>query len=359
MSEESGFDSKKYIDSQNQAFADALSKTGDDPTFIEFGGKPFADHHAERVLPGYDSESKAEILRETTKLAEVVMVVNSLDILQRPDGRTLRGRIRGDSGLLYDKETVRLLDEAHKKHIPIRKVVLAVKPQQMSSDNKRIIDAFRSQLSLRQIEMVSHYQVPGYPDPGILDKPEIFEQNENARGTAKNLIAVSPGGGSGKFGVLLSEMYSALMKGEVPSFVKFETFPVYQLDAQHALNLAFESATADLKNRVIAIGKEGGAPRSSYDKDLENFILLKRLFEVFSKSSNVEKMEDAVDIGINRVVDGITDMEVVIKACRQEVARRIGRYQQEVVKGIETVETLETAKAILGQFDAIYEIKGE
>ena len=164
-----GFDTRKYLEEQTKKFQDALDNKKDNPAFLEFGGKPFEDRHAERVMPGYDRECKAEILRETVKLADVVMVVNSLDILQQPDGRKPKGRIRGDSGLIYDEETIRLIGDAHKHQIPIDKVVMAVTPREMTSGNKRRIDKFRHDLEKMSVKLLTHFLIEGYPNPNILD----------------------------------------------------------------------------------------------------------------------------------------------------------------------------------------------
>lgn len=351
------FNNKKYLEEQRAAFQKALDRDTESSVFLEFGGKPLSDHHAERVLPGYEADSKAEILRETVKLAEVVMVVNALDILLRPDGRTLRGRIRGDTQLFYDQETLRLLKDAHKRQIPINKVVMAVTPPQLSSENARRTDVFREELRRMDIQLLTHYEIKGYPDESAIEQQNPFDKNDRVRSESKNLVAVSPGGGSGKFGVLLSEIYHALVEGETPDYVKFETFPIFQLDANHALNLAFEAATADLRNKVIDLAQRAGEKRTSYDKDIENFRLLKKTFEMFGKSAALSHIKDPVDMGINQIIQGIVDMEQVIQASHAEVVRRIQRYRVEIAEGIERIETLNAAEEILGRFEALYRIR--
>src|SRR3989344_4301715 len=285
------FDNRKYLKTQQDAFEKALKRDAGKPTFVEFGGKPFTDRHAERVLPGYEADAKAEILKEAVKLADVVMVVNALDILLQPDGRTLRGRIRGYTNLFYDDETVRLLKDAHGRNLPISKVVLSVTPRSMSSENKVRVERFRSELERMGVSLHTHYQISGYPNPLSLDSG-AFKDNDVVIADGGNLVAISPGGGSGKFGMLLSEMYAALAKDETPGYLKFETFPIFQLDAQHALNLAFEAATADLRNRVVDLEMREGEKRTSYDKDIENFALLRRLFELFGKDEELSHMQD-------------------------------------------------------------------
>jgi uncharacterized protein (UPF0371 family) len=352
------FNTKAYLEKQQQAFQEALTRDPEKPVFIEFGGKPFSDHHAERVLPGYDAECKAEILRETVKVAEVVMVVNALDILRRPDGRTLRGRMRGDTNLFYDNETLRLLQDAHNRNIPIQKVVMSVTPSSMSSDNQKRVDRFRESLKLMDVSLLLHNKIENYPDTSIFESEKNpFDSNDTVITPGKNLVVVSPGGGSGKFSVLLSEMYNALLHGEVPDYVKFETFPIYQLDAAHALNLAFEAATVDLKNKVINIDPRDGQTRTSYDKDLQNYELLVKMFAIMGQTDQVAHLQDAVDMGINQIVHGINDMDKIVKASHKEVMARILRYEAEVATGIESLETVRAAKDILGKFEMVYQIK--
>lgn len=356
-----GFNTKKYLEAQEIKFEEALNHDPDKPVFIEFGGKPFSDHHAERVLPGYEADCKAEILRETIKLSEIVMVVNSLDILMQPDGRTLKGRIRGDTGLVYDKETIRMIENAHDHKIPIDKVVLAVTPGNVSLENKEIIDLFKTDLEKVGAKLLINYGIKNYPNPKIFESEKNpFEKNDRVRIGDGNLIVVSPGGGSGKFGVLLSEMYRALVEGQTPHYVKFETFPIYQLEAEHALNLAFEAATADLGNKVIDTRKEKNKEyRTSYDKDLENFELLTKLFETFGRTEELAHIKDAVDMGINRIIDGITDMDVIKEACHKEIVARILRYKKEAKNGIEEIKTVQMTEEILGKFTKIYQINSK
>ena len=358
MKKKPGFHATEYLRRQAEKFYEAFSQTDGKPVFLEFGGKPFSDYHAERVLPGYDPECKAEILRETIKLADVVMVVNALDILSEPDGRKPKGRTRGDSGLLYDAETIRIILDARKRQIPIDKVVLGVTPREITSQNKKKIDAFRKNLRQIGATLHIHYKVDNYPSTDIFEDTNPFEHNDVVRAEQGNLVVVSPGGGSGKFGVLLSEMYEVLVQGYTPKYLKFETFPIYQLDANHALNLAFEAATADLGNQVIDIRTaDGQGYRTSYDKDIQNFALLKEMFRIFGKDKEIEYMVDSVDMGINRIIDGIGDIDQVVEACHKEIKRRILRYEREVEKGMEVMKTVDIARSILGRFEGIYKVK--
>jgi uncharacterized protein (UPF0371 family) len=232
-------------------------------------------------------------------------------------------------------------------------------PQQIDERSTDQIGRFRYDLGRIGVRLLTHFFIEGYPNPDIFTKTDdIFGQNDRIRTGDGNLVVISPGGGSGKFGVLLSEMYKALVEGQTPNYVKFETFPIYQLPADHALNLAFEAATADLGNKVIDVRKRpsgGDQYRTSYDKDIQNFALLREMFTIFGKEKELEHMMDPVDMGINRVVEGITDMETVINACHEEIVRRILRYENEVLNGMEEPETVLTSRDILARFDRIYQ----
>ncbi len=345
------FDNQKYLDLQTQAFKSRLSEAKG-PIFIEFGGKPFDDRHASRVLPGYNPDNKAHILKALNPFVQIVMVVNAKDILPPPYGRTLKGRIRGDSGLRYDSETIRLVERARKLGFKINKVVISVTPITQDSVVLNKIEEFRQRLNKIGARLIIHYENSSYPDENLLDKVgEPFSRDEQILKPNESLIVFSPGGGSGKFGVVLSEIYHSLKRDENPSFIKFETFPVFHLDANHPLNLAYESATADLGNKVISLGTN----LSNYNKDIENFRLLKKTFSLFKIGKNsINQMESPLDMGINRIETGIIDMKLVTKACREEIIRRITRYEAEVSTGDEKISTLERAKEILTKFDNLY-----
>lgn len=349
-----GFNNLRYLEFQIKAFQNHLSITKG-PDYIEFGGKPFDDHHASRVLPGYNPDNKAHILKALNPLVKIVMVVNAKDILPAPYGRTLKGRIRGDSGLRYDQETIRLINRARELGFNIDHVVLSVTPVIQNQVVKDKISEFRHLLSQINVDLFIHYEKKLYPSESFFsDSQNPFELDEPITKPNENLLVFSPGGGSGKFGVILSELYRSLKRGENPSFIKFETFPVYNLNSNHPLNLAYEAATADLGNKVIRLGKN----RSNYDKDVENFKLLKKVYSLFEKQKNlIHTMESPIDMGINQIEKGIVDEKEVKEACRQEIIRRIDRYQNEVNSGDEKLPTLNKTIEILNRFDNLYSEK--
>lgn len=321
----------------------------DGPSYIEFGGKPFGDMHAARVLPGYQQNCKAQILHNLGIVAKIVMVINARDILPEPVGRYPNGRIRGDSGLRYQDETIRLIQEALELGIPINAAVLSITPHILNGEHHERVEAFRLSLQNQGIALYQHFEIENYPHPSILNtKNQVFNKNDILAEPGRHLVLFSPGGGSGKFGVILSEMYHAFKRGEVPNFVKFETFPVFALPENHPLNLAFEAATADLCNEVMTL--EGGF--TTYDKDVENFCLLKSLYaSAVNDSHPIRKMVRPTDMGVNIIDQTIHDMDEVIEACGTEIAKRCERYRYEYAVGESTFGTLMRATAILQEYN--------
>lgn len=356
---EQGFDAQKYFTSQTNALHQRLEEANGSPNFMEFGGKPFGDHHAERVLPGYDTDCKAQLLASLIPVGKIVMVVNAKDILLPEYGRTLQGRIRGDSQLRYDNETVRLIKRSRELDLEVKDVVVSVSPRRPSDTDRRTLDHFQESLFQEGVTMHNHYEVPNYPNTSIIDNAEeVFGDNDVIAETGNHLIAFSPGGGSGKFGVLLSEIYHALKKGQNPHFIKFETFPIFTVEPDHALNLAFEAATADLQNRVVALCSDSDEIVTSYDKDVENYALLKKVYSQSKNgySNSVDTMTNPTTMSVNRIIDGITDESVVIDACRQEIERRIARYTKEISVGTERQSTLDRANEVNEIFNRRYPI---
>jgi len=345
------FDNQKYLDFQILAFKEKLAYNHG-PIFIEFGGKPFDDQHASRVLPGYDPDNKAHILKSINPAVRIVMVVNAKDILHPPLGRTNKGRIRGDSGLRYDLETIRLINRSRELGLQINDVVLSVTPFVLDDSSKTKISGFRRLLDEISVTLAINYEYSSYQTSDFFkDNPSPFSENDSIAKPNESILIFSPGGGSGKFGVILSEMYKSLARGENPFFIKFETFPVFHLSSNHALNLSFEAATADLGNKVISIGEN----YSNYDKDIANFKLLQQLFSLFPNIDNpIKEMTTPIDMGINQIEKGILDNYSVISACRQEIIRRINRYQKEIDSGDEKQPTLNKAVQVLEKFNNLY-----
>lgn len=342
------FDNNLYLDLQFKAF-DKKQKENRGLTFFEFGGKPFGDNHAARVLPGYDPDLKAKLLHKLEKIAKIVIALNARDILSYPYGRTLKGRVRGDSGLRYDDEVIRLISESKSKGFKISETVLTCVPRNTNKIIKTEIDDFRKKLKQINIPLKINFEIDGYPDPKSIKNFDLVFSDNDRVVENENLVVVSPGGGSGKFGLILSEIYFSIKSGTNPNFIKFETFPVFNLGSHHPLNLAFEAATADLKNKVKDI--EGG---TNFNKDIENFILLKRLLKNMRYKGTLSKLKSPLDWGVNVIDKGIIDPSLIATACRDEIIRRKERYKKEIVEGVEKDLTLDRVNRIIKEFDRLY-----
>lgn len=339
-SPEVGFDTDRYFTEQMTRFQDRIPQEGS--TIIEFGGKPFGDYHAARVLPGYNPNIKAEIIQSLAHelgSASLVFAINARDILEKPDGRRVSKRIRGDSALTYDEELLRITDQARGEfNLPVSDAVLTVVPGSLNEQNKDFLGTYTERLREHFNRIHTLPMILGYPN-AISPKSTVDALTEAPPITDDgSLIIMSPGGGSGKFSVAITEIAHSLSHGIVPTFIKFETFPVFDLPATHPLNLAFLAATADLSNQLVELPNG----TTNYDKDVQNLTLLRQLINQFPDLDTSKLQFDLPnDMGVNVIDQAITDETVVARACQVEISRRILRYEQEVAHGDEAPETLD------------------
>ena len=342
------FDNELYFEAQCEAFYERIDGTDQTDIVIEFGGKPFGDHHASRVLPGYCPDIKARVLNELQSKRDTrnIMVVNAKDILPEQFGRTPHGRIRGDSSLRYDDETSRIIIESRETHgIEIDGVALSVTPRLVSLDALNQIRDFKQMIKQTTGLSTSIFsELSGYPDASKISIPTL-EKDERLHHSDRPTVLMSPGGGSGKFGVAFSELFGALSKGNNSSFAKFETFPVFNLPPDHPLNLAFEAATADLGNVVFAY--EDG--KTNYDKDDQNYKLIQWLADRFQANSKHLQVSSPFDFSVNVIESGIRNHDFVAQACLDEIDRRITRYMNELSHGDEKPATLERTRLLQQQ----------
>lgn len=341
-----GFDTARYYDAQIAAFSEQI--VPDHPTVIEFGGKPFGDFHASRVLPGYDPDIKAAIVRDIhQELGNnvITMAVHAKDILAAPNGRRPGKRIRGDYGITYEEEALRMADEARLQHdIPVSAIAITSTPNVLSSENADFIDAYVERLKGDFDTVRVLQELSGYPYIGEDDVVGCLTRTEAVTEPDQSVMIVSPGGGSGKFSVAITEMAHKLAGGHIPNFIKFETFPVFNLTPHHPLNRAFIAATADLGNQVVTL--DNGM--TNYDKDIGNFTLLKTLLSQFPDLvTPMAFYKEPTDMGVNVIETGITDEDVVASACKMEIKRRVRRYQTEVANQSEHQNTVSIAESML------------
>ena len=333
LSQNIGFDTAKYLKYQLSAIKKTLGKFHD-KLYIEFGGKLLQDKHSARVLPGYHEDAKLELLKSFHKKGESIFVVSSRDII--------RGRIRGDFDTRYDDETLRSIKELKEHGLTIRHVAISLlEPGKPISHS---IKSFEKKLRKKGIETHRFFEIKSYKAQaslmGELETNPFIEIKKNV------VFILSPGGGSGKFGICLNQLYHEMKRGISPRYLKFETFPVHNLPIDHPVNLAYMAASADFYDLVMKDKRHGHA--TSYKRDLENYELLHMLARHFDTYGRyLRELTSATHMGINMISKGIVNDEIIQKEAAAEIARRLIRYKFEVQEGKESKKTLMRVRNIL------------
>ena len=305
---ETGFDHEKYVKIQSQHIKDRIGQFGD-KLYLEFGGKLFDDFHASRVLPGFMPDAKLQMLMEISDMAEIVLVISAMDIE--------KNKVRGDLGITYDEDVLRLIAEFERRGLLVGSVVITHFSGQTGATQ------FKNRLEKKNIRVYIHYMIEGYPSniPLIISK-EGFGHNDYIE-TARPLVVVTaPGPGSGKMATCLSQLYHDNLRGIKAGYAKFETFPIWNLPLKHPVNLAYEAATADLNdiNMIDPFHLEAyGETTVNYNRDIEIFPVLNAIFEgIYGESV----YKSPTDMGVNMVGKSIFDDEAVCDAARAEIVRR-------------------------------------
>lgn len=309
-----GFDNDKYLKMQSQHIMERIGKF-DNKLYLEFGGKLFDDFHASRVLPGFAADSKLQMLMQVANQAEIVMVVSAEDID--------KNKIRGDLGITYDDDVVRLADEFHSRGLYVGSVVLT-----KYADQQRAV-LFQKRLEKLGIKVYHHYAIPGYPtNVPLIVSEEGYGKNDYIETNRPLVVVTAPGPGSGKMSVCLSQLYHEHKRGVRAGYAKFETFPIWNLPLDHPVNLAYEAATADL-NDINMIDpfhlKAYGVTTVNYNRDVEIFPVLNAMFMMIYGES---PYASPTDMGVNMAGNCIFDDEACREASRQEIIRR---YYQAIV----------------------------
>ncbi|MBQ7895814.1 MAG: DUF1846 domain-containing protein [Oscillospiraceae bacterium] len=303
-----GFDNDKYLKLQSQNIRDRISKFGG-KLYLEFGGKLFDDFHASRVLPGFAPDSKVRMLMEMKDEAEVVICISADDIE--------RSKRRGDLGITYDEDTLRLIDAFRGIGLYIGSVVLTRYQEQP------VAVQFKKRLELMGIRVFKHYNIPEYPSNiPLVVSDDGFGKNEYIETERSLVVITGPGPGSGKMATCLSQLYHEHKRGVSAGYAKFETFPVWNLPLKHPVNLAYEAATADLDdvNMIDPFHLEAyGVTTVNYNRDVEIFPVLEAMFKrIYGESP----YKSPTDMGVNMVGDCIIDDEACRDASKQEIIRR-------------------------------------
>ncbi|HPV01345.1 MAG TPA: DUF1846 domain-containing protein [Clostridiales bacterium] len=303
-----GFDNDKYLRLQSQKILERISQLGG-KLYLEFGGKLFDDYHASRVLPGFKPDSKVRMLMQLKDQAEIVIAINADDIE--------KSKRRGDLGITYDLDVLRLIDAFREIGLYVGSVVITHYRSQYTAD------MFQKRLMNLGIKVYRHYPIPDYPSNiPLIVSDEGFGKNDYIE-TEKSLVVVTaPGPGSGKMAVCLSQIYHENKRGIRAGYAKFETFPIWNLPVKHPVNIAYEAATTDLNdvNMIDPFHLEAyGVTAVNYNRDIEIFPVLKAILERIEGTS---PYKSPTDMGVNMAGMCITDDEVVCEASRQEVIRR-------------------------------------
>lgn len=303
-----GFDNDKYLRIQSEHIKERIAQFGN-KLYLELGGKLFDDHHASRVLPGFQPDSKLRMLSQLSETSEIVIVISALDIE--------KNKIRSDLGITYDEDVLRLRTEFQKRGFLVSSVVVTHYNGQNSADT------FRRRLDNLGIKTYCHYTIDGYPhNVALIDSDEGFGRNDYVETTRPLVIVTAPGPGSGKMAVCLSQLYNEHRRGIEAGYAKFETFPVWNLPLKHPVNIAYEAATADLNdvNMIDPFHLEAyGKTAINYNRDIEIFPVLNALFEgVYGENP----YKSPTDMGVNMVGFCINDDEICRQASKDEIIRR-------------------------------------
>ena len=303
-----GFDNQKYLKMQSEHIRERIGKF-DNKLYLEFGGKLFDDYHASRVLPGFAPDSKLKMLLELKDQAEIVIVINAADIE--------KSKIRGDLGITYDLDVLRLIDAFQNKGLFVGSVTITQYSGQSSAD------IFKSKLQSLGICVYTHYVIPGYPNNiSYILSDEGYGKNEYIKTSRPLVVITAPGPGSGKMATCLSQLYQEHKHGIRAGYAKFETFPIWNLPLKHPVNLAYEAATSDLNdiNMIDPFHLEAyGTTTVNYNRDVEIFPVLKA---IFNRIDNNCPYNSPTDMGVNMAGNCITDDEVCRNASKQEIIRR-------------------------------------
>ena len=302
-----GFDNDMYIRLQSERIRERIEQFGG-KLYLEFGGKLFDDNHASRVLPGFQPDSKLRMLKTLADRAEVVIAVNAQDIESN--------KLRGDLGIGYDAETLRLIDAFREAGLYVGSVVI-------TRFGGQAAEAYKRRLENQGIRVFRHYAIEGYPSNlNHIVSSDGYGRNDYIETSRELVVVTAPGPGSGKMATCLSQLYHEYKRGIKAGYAKFETFPIWNLPLKHPVNLAYEAATADLNdvNMIDPYHMEAyGKLAVNYNRDVEIFPVLRAIFERIQGKS---PYQSPTDMGVNMAGFCITDDDACCDASRREIVRR-------------------------------------
>ncbi len=332
-----GFDNEKYLSMQSEKIRERIAKFGG-KLYLEFGGKLFDDYHAARVLPGFEPDSKVRMLLQLRDQAEIVIAINASDIE--------KNKVRGDIGITYDLDVLRLIDAFRASGLYVGSVVLT------QYGNQSAALAFEKRLEDLGIKVYRHYPIEGYPsNVEHIVSDDGYGKNEYIETERPLVVVTAPGPGSGKMATCLSQLYHENKRGVAAGYAKFETFPIWNLPLKHPVNLAYEAATADLKdvNMIDPFHLEAyGETTVNYNRDVEIFPVLSAIFrEIYGECP----YKSPTDMGVNMAGYCITDDEACRQASKQEIIRRYYSESCAYKQGLSDGAGIYKCKLLMNQAD--------
>ena len=330
-----GFDHELYTHSQSERIMERVRQFGG-KLYLELGGKLFDDNHAARVLPGFLPDSKISMLTKLRDQIEIIVVINANDIE--------KNKVRGDLGITYDQEALRLIDAFGAAQMQVGSVVIT----QWASQRSAVL--FRKRLRSLGIRVYVHYPIDGYPsNVDLVVSEKGYGKNEYVETSRPLVLVTAPGPGSGKMAVCMSQLYQEHQRGVKAGYAKFETFPIWNLPLKHPVNVAYEAATVDLGdvNALDPFHLEAyHVPATNYNRDIEVFPILRAILE---KIWGDMPYQPPTDMGVNMVGSCITDNALVESAAKQEVIRRLYTSLCEQRRGHVTDEEVAKLRLLMQQ----------
>lgn len=334
-----GFSAEHYIEEQSKYILERI-RSGEGRLYLEFGGKLVEDKHAMRVLPGFDENAKIKLLQRMSDQAEIIICIYAGDII--------KSKTRQDFGITYDLEVMRLIDEFRSYDLSVNSVVVT------RYEDAPSVNQFMAKLERRGIRTYKHMFTKGYPtDVDTIVSEAGYGANPYIEVSKPLIVVTGPGGGSGKLATSLSQVYHEYKRGRKARYAKFETFPIWNLPLKHPVNIAYEAATADLKdfNMIDPFHLDAyGETAVNYNRDVDAFPVLRRILHAITGSD--EGYKSPTDMGVNRCGFAITDDEVCREAAKQEIVRRYLIAECSYRKGTIDASTLERCKLLMEEVGA-------
>lgn len=331
-----GFNNKLYIAKQTEHISSRIERFGN-KLYLEFGGKLFDDYHAARVLPGFDVNGKIKLLQEFKEQAEIIFCINAADIE--------KNKIRADFGITYDLDVLRIIDNMRRMKLSVNSVVITQYKGQPSAD------VFRKKLEMRGVKTYIHLPINGYPtNIDLIVSDDGYGKNDYIETTKPLVVITAPGPCSGKLATCLSQLYHEHKRGIKAGYAKFETFPIWNIPLKHPVNLAYEAATADLRdiNMIDPYHLESyGETTVNYNRDIEVFPVVKNILTRIIGKADI--YNSPTDMGVNMVGYCIKDEDIVKSAAHQEIIRRYYKAICDTKNGRGDMETVNRIELIMEQ----------